>query len=126
MFMVGLISWWYGQGWVGQWGRVVRRWGRTVQFFSIGQLLGTLFSPYRQISAHGGGDSFPEAIRSFFDKLISRIIGSIVRTITILVGLAVISAQIVVETVVTMFWLLLPAVPVVCAIMFALGWVPSW
>lgn len=123
---MGLISWWYGPGWVGQWGRVVRRWARTLQFFSVGQLLSTLFSPYRQISAQAGGDNFPDAVRSFFDKLISRIIGAIVRTITIMVGLVVIAVQIVVETAITLFWLLLPVVPVFCAIMFALGWVPSW
>lgn len=124
--MVGLISWWYGAGWIGQWGRVVRRWARTLQFFSVGQLLSTLFSPYRQISAHGGGDSFPEAVRAFFDKLISRIIGSIVRMATILVGLLVITLQVVFESAITIFWLVLPVVPIACAVMFALGWVPSW
>lgn len=126
MFLVGLFSWWYGRGWVSQWGRVVDRWMRTVHFFSIGQLLRTLFSPYRQISANIQGDSFAQEMRAFFDQLISRIIGSIVRGFTILFGLIVIYLQIVFEVIVMILWWFLPLLPVIGALLFALGWVPSW
>lgn len=126
MFLVGLISWWYGSGWRGQWRRIFDRWIRTAQFFSIGQLLATLFSPYRQISAETGGGSFSQAIRGFFDQLISRAIGGIVRTFTILAGIVVIFLQATVEILVVVFWLFLPLTSIAGAVLFALGWVPSW
>ena len=126
MFSVGLILWWYDAGWKGQWARVVGRWSKTLQFFSIGQLLRTLFAPYRQISANSGGSSFPELLHGFFDKLISRVIGFFVRSITIIVGLVVIFFQIIFETIITTFWLFIPVAPVIGAVMFAIGWVPSW
>jgi len=77
MFLVGILSWWYGRGWLGQWHRVNNRWRTTVQFFSIGQLFATLFSPFRQISANNTSDSNPiVALRAVFDQLISRVIGA--------------------------------------------------
>ncbi len=126
MFLVGIISWWYGQGWQGQWKRVRDRLTRTADFFSIGQLASTLFAPFRQISANGGGGTFSAVIRGIFDKLISRVIGAIVRTCTILFGLVVLLVELVYELVILIFWLLLPAFPVIGLIIMAVGWVPKW
>lgn len=127
MFLVGLISWWYGHGWMGQLRRSLHRWSATVGVFSIGALLASLFAPFRQISA-GSAQGAPvgAAIRAFFDQLISRIIGAIVRTVTILAGIVVIILQVVYESIVIVMWLLLPLFPVVGFILFATGWVPSW
>lgn len=127
MFLVGLISWWYGRGWVGQWKRIAERFMATLDFFSIGQLLSTLFSPYRQISANDKGNgSFGDAMRSFGDKLISRLIGSFIRFFTILFGLLVIMLQALYEAVIMVAWWFLPLLPIVGFIMLAIGWVPSW
>lgn len=127
MFLVGLISWWYGRGWIGQWGRILQRFKATLDFFSVGQLMSTLFAPFRQISASSSGDgSFAAAFRGFIDKLISRIIGAIVRTGTILVGLLVIVIQVLYVTIVMIMWWFLPLLPVVGLILFAIGWVPTW
>lgn len=123
MLSVGLISWWYGAGWKGQWSRVVGRWSKTLKFFSIGQLLATLFAPYRQISADGGSGN---VFQVMFDKLLSRFIGAFIRSVTIIFGLLVITVQIIVETVITMFWLFLPILPIAGLVLFATGWVPSW
>lgn len=126
MFLVGIISWWYGQGWQGQWKRVRDRLTRTADFFSIGQLVLTLFAPFRQISASGGGGTFGAVMRGAFDKLISRVIGAIVRTCTILFGLVVLLVELIYELVIMIFWLLLPAFPVIGLIVMAVGWVPKW
>ncbi|MES2630530.1 MAG: hypothetical protein V4611_01085 [Patescibacteria group bacterium] len=127
MFLVGILSWWYGRGWLGQWRRISDRWRATVQFFSIGQLIGTLFAPFRQISASGTNTSNPiVALRAFFDQLISRVIGAIVRFFTIIVGCIVIASQIIYETLIMIIWWFLPVVPVVGFILLAIGWVPSW
>ena len=126
MFLVGIISWWYGRGWQGQFDRVKRRLLATADFFSIGQLLGTLFAPFRQISAGKTNGSFGTVMRAFVDQLISRIIGATVRSFTILAGIIALIFQFIVEVVVLIFWLLLPAFPVIGLIVFAIGWAPQW
>ena len=126
MFLVGIISWWYGSGWKGQLSRVYGRLTATAGFFSIGQLFGTLFSPFRQISAGSTSGSISTQFRAFFDKTLSRVIGAIVRLFTILAGVIVLTFQGIFELIVLIFWLLLPAFPVIGLIAFAIGWVPKW
>lgn len=127
MFLVGLISWWYGRGWVGQWGRMALRFKATLDFFSVGQLLSTLFAPFRQISASPTREAgLAGALRAFFDKLVSRIIGAIVRFSTILFGVIVIVLQASYELIVVIGWWFLPIVPIVGFILLAIGWVPIW
>lgn len=126
MFLVGMISWWYGRGWRGQFVRVRNRLMQTASFFSIGQLAGTLFSPFRQISAGRVGGPFGVVIRAFFDQLLSRIIGGVVRTFTIIFGIVVLVLQALYEAIILIVWLFLPLFPVVGLIMLAVGWVPKW
>jgi hypothetical protein len=127
MFLVGILSWWYGRGWLGQWRRVSDQWRTTVEFFSIGQLFATLFAPFRQISASSGkSSSLSVVMRAFFDQLVSRIIGFFVRFFTIVAGCIVIAVQILYQTVLMVLWWFLPALPVVGFILLAIGWVPSW
>jgi len=126
MFLVGIISWWYGRGLQGQIERIRDRLTATAAYFSIGQLLSTLFSPFRQISAGGVSGPVGAQLRAFFDKTISRVIGAIVRTFTILAGVIVIAIQVMSELVVLVVWLVLPSLPVVGFIIFAIGWVPKW
>ncbi len=127
MFLVGLLSWWYGRGWLGQWRRIAGRFSRTIDFFSIGYLLRTLYSPFRQISAGGAANgSLGAAARAFFDKLISRIIGSFVRGFTIIAGMVIILLQALYEVSIMVAWWFLPLLPVVGFVVFAIGWVPSW
>lgn len=127
MFLVGLISWWYGRGWIGQSKRMAGRFAATLEFFSIGQLLLTLFSPFRQISASVAGDgSIGSAYRAFVDKLISRVIGAFVRFFTILFGLVIIALQAVYELVIMIAWWFLPLLPIIGFILLAVGWVPTW
>lgn len=126
MFLVGIISWWYGRGWREQFVRVRNRLAQTADFFSIGQLLMTLFSPFRQISAGRVDGPFGIIIRAFFDQLLSRIIGSIVRLFTILAGIIALIFQGLYEAIILIVWLFLPMFPVVGVIMMAIDWVPKW
>lgn len=127
MFLVGLITWWYGRGWVDQWKRIGVRFAATLEFFSIGQLAMTLFSPFRQISATSTSNgSVGAELRAFGDQLISRIIGGFVRFFTILFGLIAILLQAIYELVIMIAWWFLPILPIAGAIMMAIGWVPTW
>lgn len=127
MFLVGLISWWYGRGWVGQWKLMGHRFKATLDFFSIGQLLMTLFSPFRQISASPSADAtVPAMFRAFVDRTISRVIGAFVRFFTILAGLIVIALQATYELLIMVAWWFVPLLPVAGFVLLAIGWVPSW
>ena len=127
MFLVGILSWWYGRGWLGQLHRTSDRWRTTVEFFSIGQLFATLFSPFRQISANTTADPNPfTALRATFDQLLSRVIGAFIRMFTIFAGMVVITLQVIYESSLLGLWWLLPAFPVIGFILLALGWVPTW
>ena len=126
MFLVGIISWWYGSGWKGQLLRIRDRLAATAGFFSIGQLFMTLFSPYRQIAAGKTTGSLGDQLRAFLDRTISRVIGAIVRFFTIIIGVIAMFFQTVFEALVLIIWLVLPALPVIGIIAFTIGWVPAW
>ena len=123
---MGIISWWYGRGLQGQIGQIRDRLTATAGYFSIGQLLSTLFSPFRQISAGSVNGPIGAQLRAFFDQTVSRVIGAIVRSLTIFAGALLMAAQVVVEMFVLIVWLLLPLLPVAGLIMFVIGWVPKW
>jgi len=126
MFLVGIISWWYGRGLQGQISRIRDRLTATAGYFSIGQLLSTLFAPFRQISAGSVNGPVGAQLRAFFDKTISRVIGAIVRSFTILAGLIVMAVQVLLEAIVLVIWVVLPLFPVAGLILFVIGWVPRW
>lgn len=126
MFLVGILSWWYSDGIIGRIRMIKNRLKISADFFSIGLLIETLFSPFRQISAGRVGGSISNQIRAFFDKLLSRVIGSIVRTFMIIAGLIVMLTQILFGFLVVMFWLIVPLLPVIGLIMAVIGWVPLW
>lgn len=126
MFLVGIISWWYSAGWIGQLRRMFSQLTVTAGYFSIGQLFATLFSPFRQISAGKVNGSIAVQFRAFFDQSISRVIGAIVRLLTILVGTVLLMVQLVFDVVIAVVWLALPVLPIVGLILFVIGWVPVW
>ena len=123
---MGIISWWYGRGLQGQISRIRDRLTATAGYFSIGQLLSTLFAPFRQISAGSVNGPVGAQLRAFFDKTISRVIGAIVRSFTILAGLIVMAVQVLLEAIVLVIWVVLPLFPVAGLILFVIGWVPRW
>ena len=124
MFVIGLISWWYGRGWGDAAGRVGKRLLSLEDYFSIDLLLKTLFSPYRQIAAGKVRGPLGVQMRAFFDRLISRLIGAMIRLFTILVGLIALAFNIVVGVLVLLCWAVVPLLPIVGIVLFAAGWLP--
>lgn len=126
MFLVGILTWWYGNGWRE---RVVMIGGRiasTNDYFSVGLLLSTLFSPFRQISSGSVDGPLISQLRGLVDKLISRVIGAIVRSFMIIFGLIVIIFQTIFGAIVLVFWAIIPLFPVLGLLMMVIGWVPTW
>jgi hypothetical protein len=126
MFLVGLLQWWYGRGWIDELRLVGRRLRSTSEFFSIGQLAATFFSPFRQISAGRVGGPVGVQLRAFLDKLISRIIGAFVRSGAIIAGIVTLTLQVIFSSIRLIVWFILPALPVAGLILFAVGWTPQW
>lgn len=126
MFLVGLLSWWYSDGWIDRIRMTRDRLISIADFFSVSLLISTLFSPYRQISANSTAVSFGDHMRIFFDKLLSRIIGSVVRSLMIIIGLIVMLLQSIFGIVILLSWLIIPLLPAIGLVGFAIGVVPQW
>lgn len=102
----------------------MERLAATADFFSVGLLLRTLFSPFRQISAGRVGGPLGMRLRAFFDKLISRFIGAMVRTAMIIAGGFVLAFQAIFGGLVAIGWLILPIIPLVGILLASGGWMP--
>jgi hypothetical protein len=126
MFLVGIMSWWYGDGWRGRAKIIAGRISRMNDYFSVGLLLSTLFSPFRQISAGSIDGPIGAQLRALGDKLISRMIGAIIRSFMIIFGLVVIVLQSIIGVIVLIFWLVIPLFPVIGLLIMVIGWVPIW
>ncbi len=124
MFIVGLLGWWYGAGWRNRLRMIVERLARAYDFFSLDLLLKTLFAPFRQISAGQVKGSLSVQLRAFFDRLLSRCIGAIVRMIMLVVGAVWTTTLAIIGVIEGLLWLFVPILPIVGAVMFAIGWVP--
>ena len=95
-----------------------------METFSVGLLAGTLFAPFRQISAgqvHVGVDA---QMRAFGDRLFSRVFGAFIRTLFILIGLFAAFLMGLVGAVQLIMWPLLPFLPVVGLVLALMGWTP--
>jgi len=124
MFIVGFFSWWYGPGWLQRFGIAKQHISSFFDYFSIDLLIKTYFSPFRQISAGGVSGPIAVQMRAFFDQLISRIIGAIVRTFMIVAGIITIAVTVLVEMIKIAAWGLIPLVPIVGFVLMAIGWMP--
>lgn len=113
MQIVGLLVWWYGGGVVQTFRRITLALYGLVDYFSIGLLIKTLVMPFRQISAEAVDGPIGVKIRAFFDKLISRTIGAVVRTIVVIVGVIAIVFGACLGVFVMTVWVLIPAMPLV-------------
>lgn len=125
MFILGLLTWWYGPGWKKAGTILAEKAVVSEDYFSIDLLLKTLFSPFRQISADTGrGGTLGDRLRAAFDKLFSRVIGAVIRLILVVTGAAWLLLHIIFDIVVLLIWPLLPLLPVIGFILSVSGFIP--
>jgi hypothetical protein len=124
MFIAGMLSWWYGQGWRQRFSRLSEKLASTIDYFSIDLLLRTFFSPFRQISAGKVRGPLGVQMRAFFDRLISRVIGAMIRFVMIIIGSLAIIMHVIIGLVGVIVWALVPIAPIVGIILFLMGWMP--
>ena len=126
MFLVGIISWWYGSGLTNRLSMTKKALVKSFDFYSIDLLVKTLFSPYRQISAGSVSGPIGLQFRAMMDKLISRIVGFFVRSFVLIFGMIVIVFQAIIGVLIDVLWLVVPVLPIIGLIMYVIGWTPSW
>lgn len=124
MLVVGFLSWWYGEGWKRHLRQIRERVASTFDYFSIGLLLKTLFSPFRQISAGKVRGSLAVQWRAFVDRLVSRCIGAIVRSILIVIGCVTIVLHIIFGCISAVIWAVVPLLPLVGIVLTFMEWLP--
>ncbi len=121
---MGVYLWWNSEGW-----KIVVRRARdslltVYDNFSLGLLLKTLFSPWRQISAGRVRGPIAEQMRAFFDRLVSRIIGGFIRSIVLIFGSVAVLLAGVVGLLRILLWPFVPIFPCWAIIFAAGGWIP--
>ena len=122
MLALSFIEWWYLHGWGKFAMELVNKLQGAADFFSINLLLRSLFAPFKQISAYGSGDeSLQGMIRDFGDKLLSRIIGAIVRIFILIAGIVWLLIETVASLALIILWPVLPLLPVAGVIMTIMG-----
>lgn len=122
MFLVGIFEWWYSIGLRNYIRHNFLAILRTADFFSVGLLARTLFNPFRQISAnsHSNG-SLAEQLSAFTDRLFSRMIGAVVRTFMIVIGILVIIIRTLTAGVMILLWIILPSLPIIGVVLWRIG-----
>jgi hypothetical protein len=124
MFVVGILSWWYSAGWRQRFTILKERLANTMDYFSIDLLVKTLFAPFRQISAGKVNGPLGVKLHAFFDRLISRVIGAMVRSTMIVIGSMVIATHSVIGVITLLIWGIAPLLPLVGIVLFISGWIP--
>ena len=117
MLLVGFARWWYGAGWRDQVSRVAGSLRRVSNWFSISLLLKTLFAPFRQISAGERGNNLASSLRAWGNRLLSRIIGGVVRLFMIFAGGVVLLLLLILSLFRLAFWAIVPLMPVAGAML---------
>lgn len=124
MFIVGILGWWYGRGW-GMRAQMLRdKLMSTFDYFSIDLLLRTLFSPYRQISAGKVRGALGVQMRAFADRLISRMIGGMIRLTMIVIGSVALVLYAIFGVILLVLWGVVPLLPLIGVVMVSAGWTP--
>lgn len=77
-------------------------------FFSIPQLAKNLFAPFKRITEKRRGFSFEDIAGTIIVNLLSRLIGALLRTLIVLLGLTILGLSSLFFLAIYLFWVLLP------------------
>lgn len=122
MLFVSLIQWWYTDGWRRRAHIANMQLDSVIDYFSVDLLIKTLFSPYRQISAGKVDGPLGVQLRAFADRIISRIIGAMIRLVILFVGMITIALNVLVGIGILILWGITPALPIVGVVLAIMGW----
>lgn len=121
---MGLLRWWYTIGWSQRARMVMDRLDGAMDFFSIGLLLRTMFSLFRQDGAGSVDGSLSVKLQAFAGRMISRVIGAMIRFTVLLIGVVTITLQTFLGITVLIAWAVVPLLPIIGFVLMIGGWVP--
>ena len=121
LLVTELLRWWYGDGWRRRAQLIANRLDGTMDYFSMDLLLKTLFAPFRQISAGRVDGPIGVQIRALVDRLFSRVIGAVVRSILLVIGGVTIAIQVIIGGIILIAWGLVPLAPIGSVIAMVMG-----
>ena len=114
--------WWYSGGFKFFVEKLFEKLRNTADFFSILDLLRTLFSPFRQISAGTTSSlALDVRFRAFLDRLFSRFFGAFIRIFITLIGIVVLTIQFILSLVLIILCPFLPLAPLGCLFLYFNG-----
>jgi hypothetical protein len=122
MLLFSMLGWWYTRGWA--WlarHMLLTRNKRIAEFFSVADLLKTMFAPFRQDSIDTKNAPISLKLQALGGNLISRIFGFIIRLILIISGLVLIVVNTVIGLELLIVWPLLPFAPLVTFLLIMIG-----
>lgn len=122
MLLVDLLGWWYSHGfvWIGRQFFVVMA-HKIMNFFSVQELLKTLFAPFRQDSTQVKNAPVGIRLQALGGNIISRIFGFIVRSVLIIIGLLFVMANYLMGCLVMIIWPLIPLSPILVLLLIVFG-----
>lgn len=122
MLIADLLGWWYSRGWAWVASELfVKKTESIAGFFSIADLLRTLFAPFRQDAMNVSGAPIGVRLQAIGGNIISRVFGLIIRSTLIILGLLLMVLNFLVALVGTVLWPLLPLTPIVGITLFFMG-----
>ena len=109
MLLIDFLSWWYTGGWRLRFVSIFRNTEDWLDYFSIGTLLKTLFSPWKQNVSYTRPDQSLDAkMNALTDNLVSRFVGFFVRIGVLIAAIVTVSILFALNIVFAIIWPLLP------------------
>lgn len=118
MFIASLFKWWYVDGWRRHAEIAMARLESALDYFSPLLLISTMFSLFRQDGAGQVNGPLELKLQAFLGRIISRVIGAVVRTIVLIFGLITITLIAIFSTLWLMFWAAIPFLPLVGFVLY--------
>lgn len=123
MAFAEMFLWWYAHGWSVFLQKVKIFMSNIADFFSMSDLVRTLFQPYRQISAESASadSSLDLKFHMFLDRLISRVVGFFSRLTLLIAGTIIIIFGAVLSFLAFILWPLIPLAPIAGIVLTVMG-----
>lgn len=122
MIVLAFIQWWYGRGWAEQGRAFFKRIDMVANSFSLGILVKTWFSPWKQmITTTSRNSSIEYRFRASVDNLVSRVVGFVVRSIVMFAAVVMMAVMGVACIVTVLIWPFLPVLPMLLLLISAVG-----
>lgn len=122
MFLWLALRWWYGAGW--HWAihrAIIERLEWCAETFSILPLIKTWFSPFKQTFSGRVKGGLDVHFHAFLDNIVSRVIGFLIRSVLITVGLIGCVFVAITGILFILLWPLLPVLPFVAIVLISAG-----